>query len=245
MVVEEKNMGRLLTLLDQRKQLTHPHLLSPRSYFTKPQPAPAFSCTHDSKVEFYIEYSYISRTLEDVIEDISRRGGELSEAEIRRIFATVVEVLKYLGEKGSCHGDIKPSNILYDHLGTIKLIDSYFVSGGKTAYQIVMENPSSMSLLSPEQLQRIRDRQFEDISGIHQSEVFAVGLSMLEVMTFEPAMECYNLHSLTLKPDYHSRKLEELKQTSYSPQLVQLAMACIAEQPSKRPSLDHLLKRIR
>jgi serine/threonine protein kinase len=71
--------------------------------------------------------------------------------------------------KGTCHGDIKPSNILYDHLGVIKLIDSYFVSGGKTAYEIVMENPSSMSLLSPEQLQRIKDRQFEDITTIHES----------------------------------------------------------------------------
>jgi hypothetical protein len=44
-------------------------------------------------------------------------------------------------------------------MGVIKLIDSYFVSGGKTAYQIVMENPSSMSLLSPQQMQRIKDRQ--------------------------------------------------------------------------------------
>lgn len=116
-------------------------------------------------------------------------------------------------------------------MGVIKLIDSYFVSGGKTAYEIVMENPSSMSLLSPEQMQRIRDRQFEDIATIHESEMFAVGLSMLETMTFEPAMECYDLNSLAIKADYHKRKVEELKQTAYSPRLIQLVMACIAEDP--------------
>jgi hypothetical protein len=54
-------------------------------------------------------------------------------------------------------------------MGVIKIIDSYFVSGGKTAYQIVMENPSSMSLLSPQQMQSIKDRQFEDIKKIHES----------------------------------------------------------------------------
>lgn len=97
--------------------------------------------------------------MEDVIEDHSKRGLEISESEICRIFGVVVEVLRYLKEKGTCHGDIKPSNILYDYMGVIKLIDSYFVSGGKTAYQIVMENPSSMSLLSPQQMQRIKDRQ--------------------------------------------------------------------------------------
>lgn len=50
-----------------------------------------------------------------------------------------------------------------------------------------------MSLLAPEQLQRIKHRQFEDLSTIHMSEIFAVGLTMLEAMTFETAMECYNL----------------------------------------------------
>jgi hypothetical protein len=96
-------------------------------------------------------------------------------------------------------------------MGVIKLIDSYFVSGGKTAYQIVMENPSSMSLLSPQQMQRIKDRQLEDISTIHWSEIFAVGLSMLEAMTFEAAMECYDLNNLVIKADYQKRKLRELK----------------------------------
>jgi hypothetical protein len=43
------------------------------------------------------------------------------------------------------------------------------MNGGRTAYEIVMENPSSMSLLSPEQLARLRDKQFDDISLIYQN----------------------------------------------------------------------------
>ena len=46
----------------------------------------------------------------------------------------VVEGLSFLARSGCCHGDVKSSTILFDHLNTPKLIDSYFLSGGKTSY---------------------------------------------------------------------------------------------------------------
>lgn len=119
--------------------------------------------------------------------------------EIRRIFYCVVDCLNFLKVNKNCHGDIKAANILFDHTRNVKLIDSYFVNGGKTAYEIVMENPSSMSLLSPEQLENIKCRQTENLAHIHETEMFAVGLVMLEAMTYESAMECYNLSTLSLK----------------------------------------------
>ena len=61
----------------------------------------------------------------------------------------MVSVLAFLARNSSCHGDIKASNILFDHLKSPKLLDSYFISRGKTAYEMVLENPSSMSLLAP------------------------------------------------------------------------------------------------
>lgn len=93
----------------------------------------------------------------------------MPEKEVLRIFGAIVGVLKFLQKNGTCHGDVKASNILFDHMNTPKLIDSYFINGGKTAYEIVLENPSSMSLLSPEQLYRIKHRQNEDITTIHPS----------------------------------------------------------------------------
>lgn len=43
------------------------------------------------------------------------------------------------------------------------------MNGGRTAYEIVMENPSSMSLLSPEQLARLRDKQFDDMKMVYSN----------------------------------------------------------------------------
>lgn len=53
----------------------------------------------------------------------------------------------------TCHGDIKPRNIIFGNLRNDKtspmdsqaleifLIDSYMANGGKTSYEIVLENP--------------------------------------------------------------------------------------------------------
>jgi hypothetical protein len=65
------------------------------------------------------------------------------------VFKCILQCLIYLQSKGTCHGDIKPESIYFDPIGQVKLLDSFFMNGGRTAYEIVMENPSSMSLLSP------------------------------------------------------------------------------------------------
>ena len=59
-----------------------------------------------------------------------------------------------------------------------------------------------MSLLAPEQMDRIKHRQFENISTIHLSEMFMVGLTMVEAMTFESAMEAYDLEKLEIVEGY-------------------------------------------
>ena len=151
-VLDERSLGSFEKLLAKRKQLKHPNLLTLQGSFNKQLNADSFNCGTDARKEIYIEYAYLPRTLEDVIEDYSKKGRDMPERDIIATFAGVVDALYYLKVNRTCHGDVKASTILFDHLGCAKLVDSYFVSGGKTAYEIVMENPSSMSLLSPEQL---------------------------------------------------------------------------------------------
>jgi serine/threonine protein kinase len=76
------------------------------------------------------------------------------------IFRAIVDVLEFLAKRGTCHGNVKAGSILFDEFGNPKLIDSYFINGGKTAYELVLENPSSMSLLAPEQMEHIKHRSF-------------------------------------------------------------------------------------
>lgn len=71
---------------------------------------------------------------------------------VRKYFYNVVSCLEYLRIHGTCHGDIKPKNILINKDKQAFLADSYFINGGRIAFELVMEDPESLSLLSPAQL---------------------------------------------------------------------------------------------
>lgn len=53
---------------------------------------------------------------------------------IRKYFSDAVSCLEYLRSKGTCHGDIKPTNILINQNGRAFLADSYFINGGRISY---------------------------------------------------------------------------------------------------------------
>ena len=44
-------------------------------------------------------------------------------------------------------------------------MDSFMLKGGKTNYEVVLEDPKSMSLLSPEQLDLLRVKLFDTLEG--------------------------------------------------------------------------------
>ena len=96
------------------------------------------------------------------------------------------------------HGDIKVGTIFMDRNKNIKLMDSFLLKTGKTNYEVVLEDPKSMSLLSPEQLELLRIKLYDSLEGTEKNEIFMVGLTMLEVATIREGMNGYNLETLTI-----------------------------------------------
>lgn len=50
----------------------------------------------------------------------------------------------------------------------IKMLDSYFLKRGKTAYEVVLEDQNSMSLLAPEQLHLLKSKIYDSLENIEQ-----------------------------------------------------------------------------
>ena len=66
-----------------------------------------------------------------------------------------------------------------DKQRNVKLIDSFFLKQGKTSYEVVLEDPKSMSLLAPEQLDLLKVKLFDTLSLSVHKEMFGVGMCMI------------------------------------------------------------------
>ena len=60
---------------------------------------------------------------ENLSEWLKRTGRPMAESEVRLILPQILDALKAVHNEGFCHLDIKPSNIMLDKGGKIKLID--------------------------------------------------------------------------------------------------------------------------
>ena len=60
---------------------------------------------------------------ENLSERLKRTGKPMSEVEVQQLLPQILDALKTVHNEGFCHLDIKPSNIMLDKSGKVKLID--------------------------------------------------------------------------------------------------------------------------
>ncbi|XP_057647307.1 sperm motility kinase X-like [Chionomys nivalis] len=101
------NSARNNNEVDIMRSLVHPHIIK---FFQEVQ----------TREMTYLIMDYASKG--DLLRQIRKPGG-LQECEARRLFAQVVQAVKYCHDNCIVHRDIKPNNILIDASGNAKLCD--------------------------------------------------------------------------------------------------------------------------
>ena len=132
------------------KQLRHANILTFIDYTATPQPTIAME---------YIEGSSLAENL--------HKNGTLHSRTALSLLKTLAEAMTYAHQKGICHGDLSPKNILLrkgDPLQPVicdfglsqkgtkegditSLIEIFRVAGGQNPYPIKTENPTLNSLI--------------------------------------------------------------------------------------------------
>lgn len=154
--IDQSNIDNFSNLLTARKQLSHPNFITVGRTWVDDYRE---QCSFQKMYRVIVEYAYLPFTLEDEIKRHCDLRMPMPEQLLRKYFGEVVSCLDYLAQKGTYHGDVKPKNILIDR-NRACLSDSYFANGGRIAYEIVIEDPESLSLLSPNQLECLKNKKF-------------------------------------------------------------------------------------
>uniref|UniRef100_A0A3Q4C0J0 mitogen-activated protein kinase kinase n=1 Tax=Mola mola TaxID=94237 RepID=A0A3Q4C0J0_MOLML len=146
-----------------------------------------------------------------------------SRSYIFSLFATVVKGLTYLWSLKILHRDVKPSNMLVNTRGHVKLCD--FGVSTQLVNSIAKTYVGTNAYMAPE---RISGEQY----GIH-ADVWSVGISFMEVLS------CFFSQCSNIIPD---KKLTcFLPVSQFSEKFVHFITQCMRRQPKERPAPNNLM----
>uniref|UniRef100_A0A3Q3XC06 mitogen-activated protein kinase kinase n=1 Tax=Mola mola TaxID=94237 RepID=A0A3Q3XC06_MOLML len=148
---------------------------------------------------------------------------KIPEHVLGRITVAVVKGLTYLWSLKILHRDVKPSNMLVNTRGHVKLCD--FGVSTQLVNSIAKTYVGTNAYMAPE---RISGEQY----GIH-ADVWSVGISFMEVLS------CFFSQCSNIIPD---KKLTcFLPVSQFSEKFVHFITQCMRRQPKERPAPNNLM----
>lgn len=128
----------------------------------------------------------------ETIKGILKKVGKIPQKDVLRIMAQITDAVNYIHLQGMIHRDIKPANIMLSSNGQAKLMDFGLVQiPGLT--KITMENSmvGTAEYMSPEQI--------EDKGVDSRSDIYALGVTMYEMLCGRPPFKADSVQAILLK----------------------------------------------
>jgi eukaryotic-like serine/threonine-protein kinase len=200
--------------------------------FEPPLAPPAEKSATSSSPALVIEESRGASTLSAGGSDSGYYRG------IARVGLQVAEALAYAHRQGILHRDIKPSNLLLDQQGTVWVAD-FGLAKAEGADDLTQAGDivGTVRYMAPERF---------DGHSLPQSDVYALGVTLYELLTLRPAFDHVNRERLVDRvlhePPVRPRKLDP-----HIPRdLETMVLKCLAKDPAERyASADRLAEDLR
>jgi serine/threonine protein kinase len=175
-------------------------------------------------------------SLEDVLEDLERRGKKLSPGRVIQIAKDVARGLNWLHHKGIIHRDLKPANLLVDTNKRVKLADfglSHIKRSRDTlGFYGAYGTPCYMA---PEVIER-RPYSFK-------ADVFSFSIVLVELVTGVYPYDGAPESTMTFERCIVSGLRPDLP-TDCLPEMQDLIARCWAEDPDDRPDVDEVIHQL-
>jgi WD40 repeat protein len=145
---------------------------------------------------------------------------------VARVGAQVAEALAYAHRQGILHRDVKPSNLLLDAQGTVWVTD-FGLAKAEGADELTHTGDivGTIRFMAPE--------RFEGQS-LPQSDVYALGVTLYELLTLRPAFDDTNKARLIDKVLHESPVPPRRLDPRVPRDLETVVLKCLAKEPAER-----------
>lgn len=146
----------------------------------------------------YSQYRYYSNSLRTYIKKIKNDYIKTFDVdEVLYVIYQVVDTLKKLEKYNIFHGNIRPETILIDGNQMVKLTDSYFMLK-ESSYQRYLFGKYEEFYLCPSMLKQLKMLKIDPKINYEKSNVFCLGLSILELLTLCEINQIYLMAQFTI-----------------------------------------------
>jgi serine/threonine-protein kinase len=190
------------------------------------------------------------RTLADLLDD--RADPAQDWPRLLGIFEQVCQTVAYAHSKGVIHRDLKPQNVMVGTFGEVQVMDWGLAkvlgpgADGSSAEEVQAGGPSvadrwlgtqlghalgTLPYMPPEQARGEVERMDQ------RCDVFSLGAILCEILTGQPPIRGKDAAELLARARAcdHAAALAALDGSGADAELVRLAKACLAAEPSDRP----------
>jgi serine/threonine protein kinase len=197
-----------------------------------------YDISQEREVPFIVAECVAGRDVEDMLKDA---GGRLGERFMRAVAGQLLGALDYAHRRGVVHRDVKPSNILINQEGTVKVADfgiARVVEGEKARTGTRPgEIIGSARYMSPEQLQG------EETTP--RSDLYSAGILLYHCLTGRPPFSG-DTRSVVHQQIHEDPIPPRVLNGAISPGLETVIMKALAKDPENRyPSASAMLEGLR
>ncbi|XP_050418732.1 dual specificity mitogen-activated protein kinase kinase 6 [Patella vulgata] len=187
--------------------------------------------------DMWICMEVMDASLEQIYKAINCKGNRIPEPVLKNIALSVVKALHYLhSELQVIHRDVKPSNILINRKGEVKICD-FGISGHLIDSLVHTKDAGCRPYMGPERINP------ENVSGGYdiRSDVWSLGITMIELAT---GVFPYSTWST---PFEQIRQVvmdapPKLPANEFSPEFEDFVTQCLQKDYKMRPNYTQLMK---
>ena len=168
-----------------------------------------------------------------LLDYLYKRGGRLTEIEVKCYIFQLLQGLKCLHKKGVIHRDLKPNNLLLDYKNELKIGDFGLVVKLKNNKERITDVCGTYNYMAPE----IFENKGKGYS--FEVDIWSVGIIMYQLLTGKLPFDGENRDEI--KKNILGFQPEDLDVSGLSEVAANLIKQILVKDPKKRPGINQII----